>query len=236
MARLQTVDAGILPQQAIAVELANVVPGEFLLLVVLVGHRVVADDSPGQSGYVAGGRVVLLVRPAGGIAELGIAHPQLPGLMIHVADEGILGPGHILGQGHRGIIAGLDDHALDQVFHSDLVANLDKHLRALHLPGLLADGNLVVEANVTVSQRLVHQVGRHQLGDAGRLHAHVGILLRQHLATLVVHQDIALDRQIGRLGDRPWRRGLQQARQQHQGQDDQGVKVFQHGYSTGWNE
>ena len=82
---------------------------------------------------------------AGGIGEGAAGEADLLGPLGHLAGELFLGAGDRLGHGHAGVVARLDDDAADQVLDLHPLADLDEHLRAAHLPGPLADQDLLVE-------------------------------------------------------------------------------------------
>ena len=103
-------------------------------------------------------------------------------------------------QRHAGIVAGLDDHPLEQLPYRYLGVDLYEHPGALGTPCLFADVYLVVQPDVAVFQFVEHHVGGHDLGETGRIHALIGVLAHQKLPAVEVHQHIALGRQLG------WRR------------------------------
>jgi len=79
-----------------------------------------------------------------------------------------------------------------------LAADLDEHFGAGRFPGFLADRHFIVQMNFPGFQRLVNDVTRHQLGDAGRLHPLVAFQVGQQIAALIIHQHITLHRQLRR--------------------------------------
>ena len=82
---------------------------------------------------------MLGIGQAGGIAEMAGFHAQPLGLAVHHLREDFFAAGHAFGQRHTGIVAGLDDHALDQVFNLHLRIDADKHFRALGAPGFFGN-------------------------------------------------------------------------------------------------
>ncbi len=56
-----------------------------------------------------------------------MAESQAACLAIHQRGEILLAAGNQLGQGHTGIVAGLDDHAMQQFIHGDRFLGLDEH-------------------------------------------------------------------------------------------------------------
>ncbi len=97
----------------------------------------------GEPCDVAGGHVVVLVGQAGRVDEVTALEAHFLGRAVHQRGKGFLAAGQVLGQRHGGVVAGLHDHALQQVFHRDLLADLDEHARARGAPGLFADGDHV---------------------------------------------------------------------------------------------
>ena len=227
MAGLDTVHRRVAPEQFVAILLGDAVVGEALLRVPLVVFGKLGDQGARQAGDVSRRGVVLGVRQAGGIDEMAARESQLLGIAVHVIGKGLLGAGQVFGQGHGGIVAALDDHALQQVLHRDLLADLDEHARTRHAPGPFAHRDLVVEADGAGLDLLEQHIGRHQLGDAGRFHALVGILLCQHPATVIVLQDIAPGADGRRLGH--WQgSGLRRLQQKGKDQED-GDQESRHG-------
>ena len=88
-----------------------------------------------------------------------------------------------------GVIAGLDDDTLYQVFDLDAVADLQEHLRAAHFPGPLTDGDLILELQPAALQAVEDHVGRHQLAHRCRRYPLIRIPLEQHGAGSIVHDD-----------------------------------------------
>ena len=205
MAGLHAVDAIVHPQQAVAVELADVVPGIFLFLVQFIVFGKVPNQGGRQQRQITGGRVVVGMRPAGGVGEVGMGQSQPLRVQVHQIDEGVLAAGHVLGQGNAGIVARLDDHALEQFVYRHPLAHFDEHLRALHAPGLLAHQYLVVLADGALRHFGQHHVGGHHLGETGRLHPLVGVVFGQHAARMEIGEQPGL-------GGEPWRRGHQAGR------------------------
>ena len=135
MAGLDTIDGRVEPEQAVAVGLGDLVIAEFLdriVLGVLFGE--VADQRAGQSGKITGGGVVLRVGHAGGVAETGVFHAEALSLAIHHLGEILFTAGDGLCQCDAGVVARLNDHALDQVFYDYLRVDLDEHARTLGFP------------------------------------------------------------------------------------------------------
>ena len=196
MAGLQAVDGLVAPQQQVAVRLLDVVPEELLLRIDRIVRRVLVNDRARQLGHVGGRRVVLGMRQPGGIHEMGVVHTQALGSRVHQVREGLLAAGDMLGQRYAGIVAGLDDHAMQQVAHRDLAVDLDEHARAARAPGLFAHSDHVAVADLPLLDFQGGDVGGHQLRQARRRQALVAIVFHQHVAAGGIHQQIGLGGQL----------------------------------------
>ena len=121
-------------------------------------------------------------------------------MLVHEDGKSLFTASDMFRQGHAGIVAGSDDHAMGEVIHRDLLANLDEHAGTGGLPGFFTHQHLVVKADIAGFQFLEHRVGSHDLGQAGRFQALVGVIFRQHLATVEIQEQMAG-------GGDMWRRG-----------------------------
>ena len=186
MAGLDAVGAHMLVEQRIAVALLDAVIGEVELGEIMIILGIVGDQMAGQHLEVAGGGVMVRVGPAVRIHEMRARHAELLRLGVHALGETLLAPGHALGDDDAGIIARLHDDAAQQILDLDVVAELDIHLRALHAPGALGDGEAVGQLELAALQRLEEQIGRHHLGQGGRLDLSLAVLVHQHGAGVVV--------------------------------------------------
>jgi hypothetical protein len=88
----------------------------------------------------------------------------------------------------------LHDDALDEILQPHARVQFGIHGgaargRAAAPPGVLADQELVIEAEAARLQPFEHHDHGHDLAHAGRMHEFVGVLLEQHLAGPGVHQD-----------------------------------------------
>ena len=125
-----------------------------------------------------------------------VLHAERLGLLVHEFDEMLDRAAHAFGQRHGGVVARLHDQALDQVFDRHLHLRVDEHARAGHLPGARADRQGLLQGDLLGLERVEHQVGRHQLGQRGRLDRAVDVLLRQHLVGRDVEQQVAARRDL----------------------------------------
>ena len=185
---------------------------------------VLVDDGAGQDGHVVGAGVVLRVRQAGGVHEVRVLHAELLGGLVHHVGEGVFTTGDVFGQGDAGVVAGLDDDAVQQVIHGHLAVDRQEHggttgRRATGTPGVLADGHQVLLADLALANFQGGDVGGHQLGQAGRRQALIAVVLHQHLAAGAIHQHIGLGSQLRRRGDRRFGgRGERHGQQHEQGE------------------
>ena len=125
---------------------------------------------------------LLRIGPAGRVAEDGTGQTEFPRLQVHRVRETLFGPAHRFRQQHRGIVTGLHDHAADQVFHHDLLANFDEHPRAADRGGLGRHRQRVRQFHLTFFQPLVDQIHGHELGHRRWRHLLIGAFIQQHRA------------------------------------------------------
>ena len=157
-----------------------------------------------------------------------VRHPQPPGVLVHDLHEGLFGAGHAFRERDGGIVARLHDHALDQDIHRDLRTHLDKGARAFRAPGVFADRDRVGELQATAMQFGEHDVGGHQLGETGRLHAIVRMIGRQHATGLVVLEQIGARGHRGRCGYRGGGQGRGHGSKAAQGDQRTGEQATNH--------
>src|SRR6185312_2076063 len=111
-------------------------------------------------------------------------------IFIHELNESLPRAAHPFSESYRGVVSRLHDHAFDEVDDRHLAAYLDEGARAACAPGVLADRDGVIELYASVLQRSEHDVRRYELGEAGRLHALIGVLLGDNIAALAVDHDV----------------------------------------------
>ena len=100
---------------------------------------------------------------------------------------------------NAGIVTGLNDHAEQQVLYRYPGSDFDEHSRTLGSPGLLAHGDLVLEAHQVFCKCAENRIGGHQLGQAGWREPLVRLKRGQFDARVAVHKQKAL-------GADDWRR------------------------------
>ncbi len=130
-----------------------------------------------------------------GIAEGRLRQAQLAGPLGHeVGGKNPLVAGHAFGQRDAGIIAALDDRAVQQIVDRHLAVEDGKHRRAARrraalAPGVLADPVFIGQLDLAFLEGVEDHLGRHQLHHAGRRPQFVGVLLEQHAAAGRLDQD-----------------------------------------------
>jgi hypothetical protein len=126
-----------------------------------------------------------------------------------LAGESFLAAGHAFGQRYAGVVAALDDRAVQEIIDRHLAVDGGKHgraagRRAAPAPGVLADAELVRELDLAFLDGVEDDLDRHQLHHAGRRAQLVGVLFEQDAATGGFHQDrgrgIAVERVVFLLG------------------------------------
>lgn len=165
--------------------------------------------------------------------------PQPGGMLVHQVGEGAFATGQMLGHRDAGVIPRGDDDAVQQVADRHLGIDLDEHLGAAGTPGLLADAHHVGQVDVAAVELALHQVGGHQLGQAGRRQTLVGVVLDQHPAAVGVHEnprlggDLRRRRNHGLRGGYGLGKGLaadQPQAEQHERETPQANETEQHSH------
>ncbi len=130
-------------------------------------------------------------------------HAEPLGVRIHELREGLLGARDAFSQRDGGIVARLHDHAENQELDGHRLAELDEGARALRAPGVLAHHDGLIQLERPRGELLEDDVGRHQLGEARRLHAGVGVQGRQRLVGAEVDDEVGarIDRRRRRNGN-----------------------------------
>ena len=120
MPGLDAIDADVAPQQGIAIVLLDAVPLEFLDRVDLVVLGIVVDQRARQQRDIASRCVVLRIRQTAGIDVVRVVHAEPRGVLVHQVGEQRFRAGGVFGKRNRGIVAGLDDHAVQQFLQRHL--------------------------------------------------------------------------------------------------------------------
>ena len=152
-----------------------------------------------------------------------VLHAEAAGLGVHLFGKLLLAAGHGFGQDDGGVVAGLDDQAVQQFIDGGGTARVDEHARAGRLVGAVGYRRPGVGLEGAVAQGLEHHVGGHQLGQRRRLDALVGGLAVEHRVGGDIEQEPRTGGDVGRrhtgaLGN-GWARqgGQSQAGAQQQG-------------------
>ena len=103
-------------------------------------------------------------------------------LRVHPFDERFLRARDELGNGHRCVVARLDDDAVQKLVDADRLARLDEHPRALGLPRTLRYLHHLRWRDGFRADRAERDVGGHQLRQRRRIAALVGIRRAERLA------------------------------------------------------
>lgn len=160
--------------------------------------------------HIARGGVHGGIRQAGRIGIVRAGKPELLCRRIHHLHEGPLRARHRLRERHRRVVAGVDQQPVQQLIDGNLLARRNEHPRTAGAPGRHADRHRLVQLQRAVRDRLVGQVGCHQLGETGRRPPQRSGLLGQDRTGARVHQH------IGRLV-RQRRRGRHARKRQRSG-------------------
>jgi hypothetical protein len=119
---------------------------------------------------------------------------KLAGAFGHHVRKSALAAGDALRQHHAGIIAALDDGAVQQIVDGNLAVKHREHgriagRRAALAPGIFADGIFVGRLDVALLEGVKHHLRGHQLHHAGRRPQLVGVFLEQDAAAGGFDQD-----------------------------------------------
>jgi hypothetical protein len=107
------------------------------------------------------------------------------------------------GESDRGVVAGIDDHALNEILDLHPAVDGSEHSRAAGRraavpPGIGANEQLLIERQCFLFQRLKDKLHRHELGEARRRIRLVGAAFEEIAAVLVIYQHGVLRGDVGR--------------------------------------
>ena len=136
---------------------------------------------------------------------------QLVGFLIHQLHEGIDGAGHGFGQNVGRFVGGYHHQAVQQVLHADLLAGHDTGGTAVLVKAGHGGGGCryyLLHGQLPLAHRFQRQKGGHDLGQAGRIHLVVCVLIQQHQTAGFIHQQrrLGLDGDLRRTGRGDFRR------------------------------
>ena len=189
MAGLQPVGAGHVVEQRIAVALLDVVVGEAQLRIEVIVLREVLDGVLDQGRQVAHRGQVIWVRPARGVAELGVGHAELVGLFGHLAAKASSEPAR---PSAKTTAASLPDCTMTPWIRSSTLTLVPTSTNIFEPPMRQAfslTGSVSSSVSVPSARCVEDQVHRHHLGHRRRMGQLVGVLLEQHGAGVLVDQD-----------------------------------------------
>jgi hypothetical protein len=192
----------------------------------------IGDDPVSEDAEVAHGHAVPRRRPAVGIGEGRIRHPEGFGAGRHQPGKARLGAvrRQRLAQHAGGIVAREHHDPAQQVLDPNAVGRVQEHRRAAVFETVLRDRQHVVHAKTAVGNGLEGHVERHQLGHGGRRQRPVGVLLKQHRVGRLVEDIGGLGARVEALGQRRLRHG-----QHHRGgQQERGRDRADHGGVRPW--
>ena len=101
---------------------------------------------------------------------------------VHIGDERRLAAGDGFGEHHGDVVGGLDDQRLQALVDRHLAADRQADLAGRLLIGGRRARDLRFEVELAGLERLEHEVGRHDLGQRGRMPEIIGVLGVENLA------------------------------------------------------
>ena len=153
---------------------------------------------------------------AGGVEEVGVVHPQLPGPLVHPFHKCLGAARQVLRQGHGTVVGGGNADGLEHILHAHPLVLLQPDLAASHRAGAGGGGDHVVIAQGPGVDGLHDQQDGHDLGNAGGLQGLVLVDGIEHLPGGFFHQQA---------GPRLHRQALRPGRDRQNGQRRQGQQA-----------
>ena len=95
----------------------------------------------------------------------GAVHAQNLGLLVHHLDKAFYRAADAFSQSYRGVIARLNNHALDQIFNGHFHFGVDEHPRSWHFPSALTHSHALLEVNFFGFQGFKNQISSHEFGQ-----------------------------------------------------------------------
>ena len=132
----------------------------------------------------------LIVKPVG-VAEGRVFKAELPCLFVHFFSKAYLVAAERARQGGRGVVAGIEHHAVQKLAHSVALAGICIHARALNGAPFWFNDYFVVEIGVFNGNN-----SRHDLCYAGDEHALVRVFFKQHIASIGAQDYSTVCRQL----------------------------------------
>ena len=141
------------------------------------------DQPLGKNAKIPHRHPVIGIGPARCIGKGRCRHPKRRRPFGHQRGKGRFRTSQTLGHNDAGIIARIDDHAVDQFFNRRSIIMLQHHGRsavARHLHGIVRNSEGRVHRDPPIAQGLEQHVDRHQLGHRSRGQRLIGVLVHQH--------------------------------------------------------
>ena len=112
--------------------------------------------------------------------------------MRHFRSKNIFPPGNEFRQRDAGVIAGLNNDAIEEFVNRYGFADLDKHSGTFHFPGFLTNGSFLFQIDRTFFQCIRSNIYSHYFCQTGRVVAFVGIEFGKRATGRRFYQDIRL--------------------------------------------
>ena len=110
-------------------------------------------------------------------------------MIVHLGNEGDVAAGNRLGEHDGDVVGRFDDEGLERGVDGDLGADGEAEVAGRLVGGGLAAGDLLLEGELAGLQGLEREVGRHDLGERGRVPLVVEVLGVEDLAVGRVEQE-----------------------------------------------
>ena len=128
---------------------------------------------------------------SGRVFKVGFGHAQTLGFFVHLLDEHVhRASSHGFGKRGGGIVAGLDNHAFNQITHAGGDFGNEEHPRAFDFPACIGHGQHLVGAQCAVFQSLEREVGGHHFGQRSGFDLRVDIAGGKHLMAVQIGNDV----------------------------------------------
>ena len=151
---------------------------------------VFCDKFPRHEGDIpCRGHMFQRIRKSAAVNKFCVLHSESFCPLIHHLHECPLVPANKLRHGHRRVVSGGDDDALDQGLHRLDLALLQKHLGSAHRFRMSACHHLVCQVDLSRLQGVKDQDQCHDLRDTGRISRLICVLLTDHGPRGCFHED-----------------------------------------------
>ena len=151
---------------------------------------VFCDKFPRHEGDIpCRGHMFQRIRKSAAVNKFCVLHSESFCPLIHHLHECPLVPANKLRHGHRRVVSGGDDDALDQGLHRLDLALLQKHLGSAHRFRMSACHHLVCQVDLSRLQGVKDQDQCHDLRDTGRISRLICVLLTDHGSRGCFHED-----------------------------------------------